>query len=92
MDLKIESRVKIGTRSIALFARVYNLFDIRNERYVFDDTGSARYTYEFRSTQETEQFKAHYGEPGIHTWEEYVTRPNYYSAPRSFKVGFSLDF
>jgi len=27
----------------------------------------------------------------LHTWEDYVTRPNYYSAPRSFKLGLSLD-
>ena len=92
MDLKIERRVSIGSRKVSLFARVYNLFDIRNARYVFDDTGSPKYTYEYRSIQETEQFKAHYGEPGIHTWEEYITRPQYYSSPRSFKIGFSLDF
>ena len=92
MDLKIERRVSIGSRKVSLFARVYNLFDIRNARYVFDDTGSPKYTYEYRSLQETEQFKAHYGEPGIHTWEEYITRPQYYSSPRSFKIGFSLDF
>ena len=92
MDLKIERRVSIGSRTVSLFARVYNLFDIRNARYVFDDTGSPKYTYEYRSIQETEQFKAHYGEPGIHTWEEYITRPQYYSSPRSFKIGFSLDF
>ena len=92
MDLKIERRVSIGSRKVSLFARVYNLFDIRNVRYVFDDTGSPKYTYEYRSLQETEQFKAHYGEPGIHTWEEYITRPQYYSSPRSFKIGFSLDF
>ena len=92
MDLKIERRVSIGSRTVSLFARVYNLFDIRNARYVYDDTGSPKYTYEYRSIQETEQFKAHYGEPGIHTWEEYITRPQYYSSPRSFKIVFSLDF
>ena len=92
MDLKLESRIKLGTQTVALFARVYNLFDIRNERYVFDDTGSAKYTYEYRSTQETKEFKSHYGEPGIHTWEEYITRPHYYSAPRSYKLGLSFDF
>ena len=92
VDAKLEKRVKIGNYRVALFARVYNLFDARNERYVFDDTGSAKYTYEYRSNQETEQLIANYDKPGIHTWEDYVTRPNYYSAPRSFKIGLSLDF
>ena len=59
--------------------------------YVFDDTGSAKYTYEYRSNQESEQLIANYGMPGIHTWDDYTTRPNYYSSPRSFKIGLSLD-
>ena len=92
VDAKLEKRVKVGGYRVALFARVYNLFDIRNERYVFDDTGSAKYTYEYRSNQETEQLIANYDRPGIHTWEDYITRPHYYSAPRSFKIGLSLDF
>ena len=90
--MKIERRVNVKRYTLSFFARVYNLFDIRNERYVFDDTGSAGYTYEYRSSQETEEFKSHYGEPGIHTWQDYVTRPHYYSAPRSYKLGISLDF
>jgi len=92
VDAKLEKRVKVGGYRVSLFARVYNLFDIRNERYVFDDTGSAKYTYEYRSNQETEQLIANYNRPGIHTWEDYITRPHYYSAPRSFKIGLSLDF
>jgi outer membrane receptor protein involved in Fe transport len=91
VDAKLETRKKVGGYRVALFVRVYNLFDIINERYVFDDTGSAKYTYESRSNQESEQLIANYGMPGIHTWEDYTTRPNYYSSPRSFKIGLSLD-
>ena len=91
VDAKLEKRIKVGGYRVALFARVYNLFDIINERYVYDDTGSAKYTYESRSNQESEQLIANYGMPGIHTWEDYTTRPNYYSPPRSFKIGLSLD-
>ena len=91
VDAKLEKRIKVGGYRVSLFARGYNLFDIINERYVFDDTGSAKYTYESRSNQESEQLIANYGMPGIHTWEDYTTRPNYYSPPRSFKIGLSLD-
>lgn len=91
VDAKLETRVSVRGYRVALFVRVYNLFDLRNERYVFDDTGTAKYTYEYRSNQESEQLIENYGMPGLHTWEDYVTRPNYYSAPRSFKVGLSLD-
>ena len=91
VDAKLETRVSVGSYKVYIFVRVYNLFDIRNERYVFNDTGTAKYTYEYRSSQESEQLIANYGMPGLHTWEDYVTRPNYYSAPRSFKLGLSLD-
>ena len=91
VDAKLEKRIIVGRYRVSLFARVYNVFDIRNERYVFDDTGSAKYTYEYRSNQESEQLIANYGMPGIHTWDDYTTRPNYYSSPRSFKIGLSLD-
>ena len=91
VDAKLETRISVGSYKVSLFVRVYNLFDIRNERYVFNDTGTAKYTYEYRSNQESEQLIANYGMAGLHTWEDYVTRPNYYSAPRSFKLGLSLD-
>ena len=41
--------------------------------------------------QETEGFKAHYGEPGVHTWEEYFTRPDYFSPPRLITIGLSVN-
>ena len=91
VDAKLETRLTIGAYRAALFIRVYNVFDLRNERYVFNDTGTAKYTYEYRSNQESERLIENYGMPGLHTWEDYVTRPNYYSAPRSFKIGLSLD-
>ena len=91
IDAKLETRVLVRGYRLGLFIRVYNLFDLRNERYVFDDTGTAKYTYEYRSNQESEQLIENYGMPGLHTWEDYVTRPNYYSSPRSFKLGLSLD-
>ena len=91
VDAKLETRVSVSGYRVAFFVRVYNLFDLRNERYVFDDTGTAKYTYEYRSNQESEQLIENYVMSGLHTWEDYVTRPNYYSAPRSFKIGLSLD-
>jgi hypothetical protein len=83
---------KLNRYTIVLFAKVFNLFDARNERYVFDDTGRAGYTYVNQSSQETQGLISHYGEPGIHTWSEYQTRPNYYSAPRLVQLGLSLEF
>lgn len=92
VDLRIHKNFKIGKFDYMVYAKVYNLLDRRNERYVFNDTGRAGYTYVFQSTQETQGFKDHYGEPGVHTWSEYQIRPHYYTAPRSVNIGVSLDF
>ena len=59
---------------------------------MFDDTGRSGYTYGYQSNQETDELIRHYGEPGIHTWNEYMTRPSYYTAPRSVSVGLTMDF
>ena len=92
VNVRVHKNLNFGRISVILFMKIYNLFDTRNERYVFDDTGRAGYTFVNRSSQETEAFKDHYGEPGVHTWEEYQVRPYYYSSPRSVQAGFSVDF
>ena len=92
LNMRIHKNFKIGKFNYILYAKVYNLMDRRNERYVYNDTGRAGYTYVFQSTQETQGFKKHYGEPGVHSWSEYQVRPQYYTSPRSINIGFSLDF
>ena len=92
MDMRIHKNFKMGKFNYVFYAKIYNLLDRRNERYVFNDTGRAGYTYVFQSTQETKGFKDHYGEAGVHTWSEYQNRPQYYTSPRSINLGFSLDF
>lgn len=92
VNMRFQKTFSGKSYNVILFVKVYNLFDIRNEHYVFDDTGRAGYTYGNRSSEETEALVSHYGETGIHTWEEYMTRPNYYSAPRSVSIGFTVDY
>ena len=92
LDLRIFKNVNFRRLNFVLFAKVFNVFDTRNERFVFDDTGRAGYTYLFRSSEETDELKRNYGRPGIHTWSEYQTRPNFYSTPRSVQAGASVEF
>ncbi|MEA1881179.1 MAG: TonB-dependent receptor, partial [Candidatus Marinimicrobia bacterium] len=92
VDIRVHKNFKLGKFDYILYAKIYNLFDRRNERYVFNDTGRAGYTFVSQSTQETKGFVNHYGEAGVHTWSEYQVRPQYYTAPRSINIGFSLDF
>lgn len=92
VNIRAHKAVVLGGFEFTLFAKVFNVFDTKNERYVYDDTGRSGYTFVNQSTQETKEFISHYGEPGIHTWSEYQIRPNYYSSPRSVSLGFSMEF
>jgi len=92
VNLRVFKNLSLGMFDVVLFAKVFNLFDTRNERYVFNDTGRAGYTYATRSIEETDALTSHYGETGVHTWEEYQQRASYYSTPRSVQFGLSLEF
>jgi outer membrane receptor protein involved in Fe transport len=92
VDLHAYKNIRMGKIGFVFFVKAFNVFDTLNERYVFDDTGRAGYTFWNRSAQETQEFIRHYGEPGVHTWEEYQTRPHYYRAPRLVQAGVSLEF
>lgn len=91
VDMRFYKKLNLRPFVYILSLKVYNLFDARNERYVFNDTGRSGYTFVNRTTQETAAFKQHYGEPGIHEWSEYQIRPHYYTAPRLVSLGFSLE-
>ena len=91
INARLFKKVGIGRHSLIVFAKIYNLLDTLNEKYVYNDTGRSGYTFINRSSQETETLTKHYGEPGVHTWEEYHNRPDYYSSPRELQIGFSIE-
>ncbi len=92
VDLQSSYRFTVGDYHFTIFTKIYNLFDTLNERYVYDDTGRATYTFANRNQQETDTLIKHYGEPGVHTWEEYINRPDYYTAPREVRLGLTVEF
>ena len=61
----------------SLFLKIYNVLDRKNENYVWDSTGRATYGL------------SRYG--GFQT-PEWTNRPNWYSKPRSFFIGASIEF
>ncbi|MCK5738532.1 TonB-dependent receptor [bacterium] len=69
---------------LSFFLKVYNLFDTLNENYVYSDTGRATYAL-YPSTDYGHLF-------GRHALNDYLTRPNYYSAPRSVRMGVNFGF
>ncbi|MEE2765009.1 MAG: TonB-dependent receptor [Candidatus Neomarinimicrobiota bacterium] len=85
MDLRSYYNFSL-TKSIQVSAHIniYNLFDVRNELTVYDDTGRA--TYSLLPTY-TPQFSG----PQLNSLDQYLVQPSYYSMPRQIKVGVSVS-
>ncbi len=83
VDLRMNKELYYKNLQFSLFCNVYNLFDIKNEDYVYSDTGRANYSITQLRTTDT---------PGPNTVDEYFTRPYYYSSPRSVRMGIAVAF
>ena len=79
VDFHYTHRVKLGRLAVALLVKIFNLFDIRNEYGVFEDTGRATYTLEQRTA----------GGDADPNW---FIRPDFYSEPRQIQIGLSVEF
>ncbi len=91
IDLHAYRQFTIGQMQLRVFTKVFNLLDRLNENFVFNDTGRATYSLsKQRNLHAT--WEPRYGLPGIHTLDEYDTRPHWYSAPRQVRVGLTLSF
>lgn len=92
VDLLIDKSFFIYNTTLTIFLKVFNLFDTKNESFVYDDTGRATYSIEETKggPQATNEISKIY--PGIKSATEYYNRPNYYSAPREVRVGLTLEY
>lgn len=92
VDLLAEKTFKLFGLNLAVFLKVFNLFDVLNERLIYTDTGRATYTllsYQ-GSAQATDKIAERI--PGVHSSKEYFVQPQFYLPPREVKLGFSLEF
>jgi len=84
-----------GNGSMRVFAKVFNVLDILNERFVFNDTGRATYSLNgqrgvYASWEPA--LEGTFALPGIKALDEYNTRPHWYSSPREVRLGATLSF
>ena len=92
VNLLLEKSFDLTDIVVTAFLKIYNLFDTKNERFVYDDTGRATYTLESnRSGPEAANALAA-SNPLIKSADEYFVRPQYYSAPREVRLGLMLEF
>jgi outer membrane receptor protein involved in Fe transport len=92
IDIMAEKTFNILDYNLVLFLKVFNLFDILNERLVYDDTGRSTYSLlqTGGGTKSTDELAATI--PGMHTSADYFQRPNYYYPPREVRFGVSVEF
>lgn len=76
-DVNIQKQFEFrGNILITIYAKVYNLFDMKNEKYVWDSTGRAGYSL---------------GQYGGDISSAYENRPHWYSKPRTIYFGLKLE-
>lgn len=92
VDLLIEKSFDLIDIVLTAFIKVYNLFDTRNERFVYDDTGRATYTLESGRSGPEAANQLAASNPLIKSADEYFIRPQYYTAPREVRLGLMLEF
>ena len=71
---------------ISFFARVFNLFDIKNQQDVYKDSGTADFTLaEYLRRQEN-------APEIVNTIDDFYRNPTYYSEPRRLELGFTFSY
>ena len=87
VDMRAYKDFVFGDFRLSLFARVYNLFDIKNEVNVYNDSGTAEFTInEFLRRNDDNPDKL------VNTLDEYYRDPSFYSEPRRVEIGATIFF
>jgi outer membrane receptor protein involved in Fe transport len=91
VDLLAEKSFDLGGINLTVFLKVFNLFDVLNERLIYTDTGRATYTLLTSQGSAKATDKIAENIPGVHSAKEYFVQPQFYLPPREVKLGFSLE-
>jgi hypothetical protein len=86
MDLRLFKNFQIGFVNLSLSARVFNLFDARNEVTVYGQTGRAFATPQALGAGSVDKAGR------VNPVEQYIIRPDFYSEPREIQLGVELNF
>lgn len=81
-DLKAHRDFLLGNIRVSLYTQIKNLFDRKNPVNVFNDTGSPSYSL----------VPTYVPEQPLHSLEDYLTRPDYFSPPRQIIIGLKVNY
>ncbi|MFQ6617122.1 MAG: carboxypeptidase-like regulatory domain-containing protein [Fidelibacterota bacterium] len=85
-DVYLYRRFNPGTLEFSVFINIYNLFDQKNETWIYTDTGTASYTTYINPKDIS------YDARRIGTVADFVNHPEWYTEPRQIQIGFTLGF
>jgi outer membrane receptor for ferrienterochelin and colicin len=86
LDLRAYYEIPLDLVNVVVFARVFNVFDTRNEVNVYDDTGRAGFTTDEGTALSTRPKEY------VNTIDQWFLRPLNYSEPRRIEFGLNLEF
>jgi outer membrane receptor protein involved in Fe transport len=86
VDAQAFYNLSVDPLRLVIFLRVNNLFDIRNEIGVFDDTGRAGFTTDEARTASLNPLQS------INTVHQWYVLPTNYSEPRRIEFGVNIEF
>jgi outer membrane receptor for ferrienterochelin and colicin len=86
VDLQAHYDIHFSPMTLVIQLRVYNIFDIRNEINVYDDTGRAGVTIDESRAQQTNPAER------VNTLDQFYHTPTQYSEPRRIEFGMNLEF
>ncbi len=85
-DLRLFKNFNISGVSFSVFAKVFNLFDRRNEITTYAETGRAT------ATPAQLGIGSVTGGNRVNTVEQFLVRPDFYSEPREIQFGIEMNF
>ena len=86
VDLQAYYEFLLNPFKLVAFLRVFNLFDIRNEIDVYDDTGRAGMTIDETHALQTNPRQR------VNSIDQWFHTPIQYSEPRRIEIGMNLEF
>lgn len=87
IDLRLYKDFMLGSNRLSFFLRVYNLLDIKNQLNVYNDSGTADFTF-------AEYLALTNGNPTriVNSVQQYYANPSFYSEPRRIEIGATFFF
>ncbi len=82
LDLYAMKNLSLSGFDVSVFTRIFNVLDTQNEQQIYSDTGRAFPNLRFLSGEAQ----------GLNTKDEFLRRPDFYSAPRQITVGITTRF